>query len=37
MNIFDLERLEPDFYKVFSDLQLLANKKKDLDKTIFQD
>jgi hypothetical protein len=37
MNIFDIERLDPQLYKVFADLQLLANKKKELDKVVFSD
>ena len=37
MNIFDLERLDPNLYKVFADLQILANKKKEIDKGIFID
>ncbi len=32
MNIFDLERLNPSIFKVFADLQILANKKRDIDK-----
>jgi len=37
MNIFDLERLDPQLFKVFADLQLLANKKRDLDKQMVMD
>lgn len=37
MNIFDIERLDPELYKVFADLQLLANKKKEVDKIVFSD
>ena len=37
MNIFDLERIDPALFKVFADLQILANKKRDLDKSIFID
>jgi E3 ubiquitin-protein ligase TRIP12 len=35
MNIFDIERLDPSLYKVFAELQLLANKKKKFDKAVF--
>jgi hypothetical protein len=37
MNIFDLERVDPGLFKVFADLQILANRKRDLDKQIFVD
>lgn len=37
MNIFDLERVDKDLFKVFAELQLLANKKKDIDKQNFVD
>jgi len=37
MNIFDIERLDIDLYKVFADLQLLANKRKEIDKAVFTD
>jgi hypothetical protein len=37
MNIFDLERLAPEVFKSFANFQLLANKKKDIDKTVFTD
>lgn len=37
MNIFDLERMDPGLFKIFADLQILANKKKDIDKAIFLD
>ncbi len=37
MNIFDLERIDQDLYKIFAELQILANKKRDLDKQIFMD
>jgi E3 ubiquitin-protein ligase TRIP12 len=37
MNIFDLERLDPTIFKVFADLQVLANKKRDIDKAVFLD
>ena len=37
MNIFDIERLDKDIYKVFADLQLVANKKKEIDKAVFAD
>jgi hypothetical protein len=32
MNLFDLERLDKDQFKVFSELQIVANKKKEIDK-----
>jgi hypothetical protein len=32
MNIFDLERLDKDLFKVFAELQLLGNKKREIDK-----
>jgi len=37
MTIFDLERLDPNLYKVFADLQVLANKKRDIEKAIHLD
>jgi hypothetical protein len=37
MNIFDIERLDPNIFKVFAELQILANKKRDLDKSLFTD
>lgn len=37
MNLFDLERIDKDLFKVFADLQILANKKRDLDKQVFLD
>ncbi|TNV72471.1 hypothetical protein FGO68_gene6592 [Halteria grandinella] len=37
MNIFDLERLDPNLFKVFADLQVLANRKRDIDKAVFFD
>jgi hypothetical protein len=37
MNIFDLERLDPGLFKTFANLQLLANQKRDIDKTVFAD
>ena len=37
MTIFDLERLDPNLYKVFADLQILANKKRDIEKAIHLD
>lgn len=37
MSIFDLERLDPELFKSFANFQLLANKKKHLDKSIFTD
>lgn len=37
MNIFDLERIDPGVFKVFADLQVLANRKRDIDKAIFVD
>lgn len=33
MNLFDLEKLDKDLFKVFADLQLLANKKREIDKS----
>ena len=32
MNIFDLEKIDKDLFKAFSELQQLANKKRFLDK-----
>jgi len=32
MNLFDMERLDQEQFKVFSELQLLANKKRTIDK-----
>jgi len=32
MNIFDLERIDKDLFKIFAELQMLANRKRDLDK-----
>lgn len=37
MNIFDLERLDPNLFKTFADLQVLANRKRDIDKAVFYD
>ncbi len=37
MNLFDLERIDRDLFKVFADLQMLANRKRDLDKQVFLD
>lgn len=37
MNIFDLERLDSNLFKVFADLQILANRKKEIDKAVFID
>jgi E3 ubiquitin-protein ligase TRIP12 len=37
MNIFDLERIEPQMFKVFADLQILANRKRDIEKQVFLD
>ena len=37
MTIFDLERLDPGIYKVFAELQVLANKKRDVEKAIHLD
>jgi hypothetical protein len=37
MTIFDLERLDPGIYKVFAELQVLANKKRDIEKAIHLD
>ena len=37
MNIFDLERIDPSIFKVFADLQIVANKRRDIDKQIFID
>lgn len=34
MNIFDLDRINSDIYKVIAELQLLANKKREIDKKI---
>jgi E3 ubiquitin-protein ligase TRIP12 len=33
MNLFDLEKLDKDLFKVLADLQLLANKKREIDKS----
>lgn len=32
MSIFDLERIDRDLFKIFAELQQLANQKKELDK-----
>ena len=32
MNLFDLERLDPEQFKVFAELQQLANRKRIIDK-----
>jgi hypothetical protein len=37
MNIFDLERIDKDLFKVFAELQLLANKKREIDKQLSLD
>jgi hypothetical protein len=37
MNIFDLDRLDKEFYKVFAELQVIANKKREVDKSSILD
>jgi thermostable 8-oxoguanine DNA glycosylase len=37
MNIFDLERIDKDLFKIFAELQIIANKKKELDKQVYLD
>ena len=37
MNIFDLDRLNSEVYKVIADIQLLENKKREIDKQINTD
>ena len=37
MNLFDLERLDKDLFRVFSELQLLANQRKEIEKRVFLD
>ncbi len=32
MNLFDLERIDNDLFKIFSELQLIANKKREIEK-----
>ena len=32
MSIFDLERIDRGLFKIFAELQLIANKKREIDK-----
>ena len=32
MNLFDLQILDPSFFSLFSDLQVMANKKRQIDE-----
>lgn len=32
MTLFDLQRFDKDLFRIFSELQLLANKKRTIDK-----
>jgi len=37
MNVFDLEKIDKDLFKIFSEFQLIANRKRELDKQIYLD